>query len=131
MAQVAVMVNGRRYEISCDDGQEVHVVRLAEQIDRRVAQLVAAVGQVGDARLLLLASLLLADEIADMRTELARLREGVGAVPGGDMQSGAPAETAETAGALGEELRGLAERIELMAERLGWERTIAGQRDPA
>ena len=128
MAQVAVMVNGRRYEISCDDGQEVHVVRLAEQIDRRVAQLVAAVGQVGDARLLLLASLLLADEIADMRTELARLREGVGAVPGGDMQSGAPAETA---GALGEELRGLAERIELMAERLGWERTIAGQRDPA
>ena len=128
MAQVAVMVNGRRYEISCDDGQEVHVVRLAEQIDRRVAQLVAAVGQVGDARLLLLASLLLADEIADMRTELARLREGVGAVPGGDIQSAAPAETA---GGLGEELRGLAERIESMAERLGWERTIAGQLDPA
>lgn len=127
MAQVAVTVNGRRYEISCDDGQEAHVFRLAEQIDRRVAQLVASVGQVGDARLLLLASLLLADETAEMRTELARLREG-GTASGGDMQSAAPAEAA---GRLGEELRGLAERIESMAERLGWERTIAGQPDPA
>jgi cell division protein ZapA len=128
MAQVAVTVNGRRYEISCDDGQEAHVFRLAEQIDRRVAQLVASVGQVGDARLLLLASLLLADETAEMRTELARLRAGAGTASGGDMQSAAPAETA---GGLGEELRGLAERIESMAERLGWERTIAGQPDPA
>src|SRR5512132_2100104 len=115
MAQVAVTVNGRRYEISCDDGQESHVFRLAEEIDRRVGQLVASVGQVGDARLLLLASLLLADETEEMRTELARLRAGASAVPGGG-ESEVPADAA---GALGEELRGLAERIEAMAERLG------------
>jgi cell division protein ZapA len=125
MAQVTVTVNGRRYEISCDDGQEFHVFRLAEEIDRRVGQLVASVGQVGDARLLLLASLLLADETEEMRTELARLRAG--AAPGG----GEPEVPADAAGALGEELRGLAERIEAMAERLGSERTIAGQPGPA
>jgi cell division protein ZapA len=126
MAQVTVTVNGRRYEISCDDGQEFHVFRLAEEIDRRVGQLVASVGQVGDARLLLLASLLLADETEEMRTELARLRAGAGAAPGGG-ESEAPADAA---GALGEELRGLAERIEAMAERLGSERTIAEQPSP-
>jgi cell division protein ZapA len=128
MAQVTATVNGRRYEISCDDGQEFHVFRLAEEIDRRVGQLVASVGQVGDARLLLLASLLLADETEEMRTELARLRAGAGAAPGGGGESEVPADAA---GALGEELRGLAERIEAMAERLGSERTIAGQPGPA
>jgi cell division protein ZapA len=127
MAQVTVTVNGRRYEISCDDGQEFHVFRLAEEIDRRVGQLVASVGQVGDARLLLLASLLLADETEEMRTEHARLRAGAGAAPGG----GASEAPADAAGALGEELRVLAERIEAMAEMLGSERTIAGQPGPA
>ncbi|MGE5442355.1 MAG: cell division protein ZapA [Bacteroidota bacterium] len=127
MAQVSVSVNGRRYEISCDDGQEAHVFRLAEEIDRRVGQLVASVGQVGDARLLLLASLLLADETEEMRSELTRLRAGAGAAPAG----GAESEAADAAGALSEELRGLAERIESMAERLGSERTIAEQLDPA
>ena len=128
MAQVSVSVNGRRYEISCDDGQEAHVFRLAEEIDRRVGGLVASVGQVGDARLLLLASLLLADEVEEMRSELTRLRAG--AAPGGGAESEA-AGAADVTDVLGEELRGLAERIESMAERLGSERTIAEQRDPA
>jgi cell division protein ZapA len=122
MAQVSVSVNGRRYEIGCDDGEEAHVIRLAEEIDRRVGRLVASVGQVGDARLLLLASLLLADETEEMRSELTRLRAGAAAGGGAD---------SEAAGALGAELRGLAERVESMAERLASERTIAGPPDPA
>ena len=52
MAQVSVTINGRGYDISCDDGQETHLFHLAEEVDRRVASLVASVGQIGDARLL-------------------------------------------------------------------------------
>ena len=45
MAKVSVTINKRKYEIACDDGQEAHLVRLAQYVDRRVDELVAAVGQ--------------------------------------------------------------------------------------
>ena len=64
MAQVDVTINDRSYRIACDDGQDVHVTQLADYVDRRVQELVSAVGQVGDARLLVMASLLIADELS-------------------------------------------------------------------
>ena len=70
MPQVSVQINGRSYQIACDEGQEAHLARLGSYIDNRVRELVAAVGQVGDARLLVMVSLLLADELSDAYTEL-------------------------------------------------------------
>jgi len=70
MAQVTVQINGRSYQIACDDGQEAHLTRLGNYIDNRVQELVAAVGQVGDARLLVMVSLLIADELSDAYAEL-------------------------------------------------------------
>ena len=78
MAKVSVTVNGRRYDIGCDDGQEAHVFRLAEDLDRRVGALAAGVGQVGEARLLVLVALMLADELADARRDLEAARGAVG-----------------------------------------------------
>lgn len=63
MPRVDVSINGRSYQIACDEGQEDHLVQLAEFVESRVSELVAAVGQVGDARLLVMASLLIADEL--------------------------------------------------------------------
>jgi cell division protein ZapA len=74
MSKVAVTINGRKYDIACDDGQEAHLARLAQYVDKRVDELVAAVGQVGDARLLVMASLLVADELSEVYTELDTLR---------------------------------------------------------
>jgi cell division protein ZapA len=121
MAQVSVTVNGRKYEISCDDGQETHLFRLAEEVDRRIASLVASVGQVGEARLLVLLSLLLTDELEEHKKELEATRAG--ASPDSHMTA--------VDGSVGEELRGLAERIEAMAERLASERMIAETPGPA
>ena len=70
MAEVEVTINGRSYLMGCDDGQEEHLLTLAEDVGRRVEELVASVGQVGDARLLLMASLLIADELYDVRAEV-------------------------------------------------------------
>ena len=75
MAQVTVTINGRKYEITCDDGQEAHLTRLSEYVDRRVDELVASVGQVGDARLLVMTSLLVADELSEVYTELESFRD--------------------------------------------------------
>ena len=55
MGQVRITLNGRGYDIACDDGQEEHVMRLANALSERVNQLVTANGQVGEARLLLMA----------------------------------------------------------------------------
>ena len=74
MAQVSVIINGRKYQVACDDGQEAHLSRLAAYVDKRVGELVAAVGQVGDARLLVMATLLVADELSDAYAELEVLK---------------------------------------------------------
>ena len=72
MAQVEVSINGRNYQIACDDGQEAHLEQLGEYVDRRVKELVTAVGQVGDSRLLVMVSLLIADELAETYAELKK-----------------------------------------------------------
>ena len=70
MAQVTVTINDRDYEIACDDGQENHLIKLSQFVDKRLRKLTDAIGQVGDARLLVMASLLLADELSEVYTEL-------------------------------------------------------------
>ena len=75
MSQVTVTINGRKYDISCDNGEEAHLTQLAEYVDRRVDELVAKVGQVGDARLLVMTSLLCADELSEVYTELDTVRD--------------------------------------------------------
>ena len=74
MGQVSVPVNGRSYEITCDDGQEIRIRRLAQYVEAKVAEFVGRVGQVGEARLLLLAALVIADELSDVNDALERER---------------------------------------------------------
>jgi len=62
MPLVNVMVNGRAYTIACDDGEEAHLKELAAHVDEKAREVLASVGQVGDARMLLMAALLIADE---------------------------------------------------------------------
>lgn len=71
MSRIEVSVNGRAYQISCDEGQEQRVEQLASNIDRLVSRLTREFGQIGDARLLLLASLTISDELAETRRRLA------------------------------------------------------------
>lgn len=106
MGQIAVEVNGRRYQIACDDGQEAHLTRLGGYIDKRVSELVAAVGQIGDAHLLVMVSLLVADELSDAYAELESSRID-GAAARNDLDE-------RLAGAI----ESLARRIESVAERI-------------
>ena len=74
MGQVTVTVNGRPYEIACDDGQEEHVEGLASYLDERVGDLAASIGQVGDSRLLVMASLLIIDELVEAVREIEAMK---------------------------------------------------------
>jgi len=62
MPLVNVMVNGRTYTIACDEGEEDHLRELAATVDAKAREVLSSVGQVGDARLLLMAAILIADE---------------------------------------------------------------------
>lgn len=69
MAHVTIRINGYAYTVGCEDGQEAHLTKMAEEIDQRVAHVRAIGGQSGEARLLMLASLLLADELYDLKNK--------------------------------------------------------------
>jgi cell division protein ZapA len=68
MAQVTIRINGYAYTVGCEDGQETHLEQMAADIEQRITSIKAIGGQSGEARLLMLAALLLADELHDMRT---------------------------------------------------------------
>ena len=68
MPMIEVSVNGRRHSVQCGDGEEARVRQLAAYVDRRVSDLARGQTQLGDARLLLMASLLVADELPTRST---------------------------------------------------------------
>jgi cell division protein ZapA len=80
MAQVNVTINGRQYRMGCEDGQEDHVTRLAEEIDGRIEQLRGAHGEIGDQRLTVMAALTVADELAETAHRIRRLEEEIAAL---------------------------------------------------
>jgi len=72
MAQVTIRINGYAYMVGCEDGQESHLEQMAAEIEQRINSIKAIGGQSGEARLLMLAALLLADELHDIRGAAAR-----------------------------------------------------------
>jgi cell division protein ZapA len=74
MPHLNVTINGRNYAVACEEGQQEHLGRLADYVKSRVDELVDSVGQIGDARLLLMASLLVSDELSDAYADLEAAR---------------------------------------------------------
>lgn len=71
MGQVTITLNGRSFRLRCGDGEEARLIALAEHVEVKLAGLVAEFGQVGDERLLVMASIMIADELFDARDALA------------------------------------------------------------
>jgi cell division protein ZapA len=65
MAQVTITINGRSYPVACNAGEEERIGELARYVDGKVKSFAKDLGQVGEARLLVLAALVLADELAE------------------------------------------------------------------
>ena len=103
MATVDVEIAARKYAIACRDGEEEHLRSVAVIVDQKAADAATALGSLGEARQLLFASLLLADELKEAR-------EGIAPAP-------PPAEAAPDP-AVASALERLAERMERLADRL-------------
>jgi cell division protein ZapA len=105
MAQVDINVNGRNFTLTCEAGQEEHLRELAAHVDRKVTALSESVGQIGDARLLLMAALLITEEHASAVQRL-------------DAQAKAMADLARSDEIAAEVLESAAKQVEDIAARL-------------
>jgi cell division protein ZapA len=73
MAQLTIEVNGKPYVVGCEDGQEQHLRNIAGLFDEQVRQIATEVGSLGETRLFLMAALMMADEMADVKARLDAL----------------------------------------------------------
>ncbi len=105
MAQVSVTINGRKYRLACDEGEEARLEHLAGMVDEKIVELRGAFGEIGDQRLVVMAALSFADQYAEAR-ETATTARGL---------ADADATRSES---LAASLDGLGERIEELAARL-------------
>jgi cell division protein ZapA len=106
MASVEVEIAARKYSVACRDGEEAHLRSVAAIVDSKAQDAAKALGSLSEARQLLFASLLLADELKEQRS-------GQAPAP-----AAAPAVAAEIDPALVEALERLASRVESLAEQL-------------
>jgi cell division protein ZapA len=110
MAQVTIQLNGKPYVVGCEDGQEKHLTELAQLFDGHVRQVAQSVGQLPDARLFMMAGLMMADDLADARSQATRARSQIDMARSG--QSGLESKAAAA-------LDAAARRIEALAGRVG------------
>lgn len=117
MAFLTVSINGYAHTVGCEDGQEAHLTAMAAAVDQRVQSIKALGGQSGEARLLALAALMLADELHDMYRELQDANRNARAAVRAEMRAEARVEP-KPEPKLGRKLNKLAERAEEIALNL-------------
>ena len=109
---VTIRLNGNPYQIGCGAGEEAHVSKLGEEVESIMQSLIASVGQIGEARLLAMVALILADRAAGNADEPPLNGAADGAA------SGAARASAANHDAAAEALEMAAERIAALASRL-------------
>ncbi|MBC7520373.1 MAG: cell division protein ZapA [Sandarakinorhabdus sp.] len=103
MGNVVVEIGGRTYPLSCRDGDEGHLAELAAGIAGKADGLTQSLGPMSEARLLLMAALMVADELHDLRS--GKVSSSIAQRPAGDID-------------VSERLSALLQRAERLAESM-------------
>ena len=80
MSHVNVTINGRQFRMACEEGQETRLLRLAESLETRIQSLRGKFGEIGDARLTVMAALTVCDELLDAGQRIRNLEEELDAL---------------------------------------------------
>src|SRR5215469_11193719 len=73
--QVSVTIAGHVYRMACAEGEEARLQGLARQIDERIETLRRNFGEIGDQRLVIMAAITVADDLAEARGRITALEE--------------------------------------------------------
>ena len=90
MNHVNVTINGRQYRMACEEGQEARLLQLAESLEARIGSLRGKFGEIGDARLTVMAALTVCDELIDASHRIRGLEEELEALARRPRRGGRP-----------------------------------------
>ncbi|MDR3473231.1 MAG: cell division protein ZapA [Devosia sp.] len=91
MPEVNVEINGRKYRMACEEGQEAHLQSLADVFNTKIDSLKGSFGEIGDTRLTVMAGIAALDELYEAHKQIAQLKQSVG-----DLTRAGEAMAAET-----------------------------------
>lgn len=120
MSHINVTINGRQYRMACEEGQEVRLLKLAESLETRVTELRGKFGEIGDARLTVMAALTVCDELLDATSRLHAMEKELESAR--NMRAAAVDRARMTQTAVANALNSAADRIEKTTQVLN--RTI-------
>jgi len=120
MSHINVTINGRQYRMACEEGQEVRLLKLAETLESRVTELRGKFGEIGDARLTVMAALTVCDDLLDANARLHTMEQELESAR--NMRAAAVDRARMTQSAVATALNAAADRIEKTAQVLN--RTI-------
>ncbi|CCD94403.1 conserved hypothetical protein [Bradyrhizobium sp. ORS 375] len=122
MSHINVTINGRQYRMACEEGQELRLLKLAESLETRITNLRGKFGEIGDARLTVMAALTVCDELIDANQRVQMLEQELDSLRNVRSQSADRARATQVA--VAKALNAAAERIERTTQVLN--RTIGG-----
>jgi cell division protein ZapA len=122
MSHINVTINGRQYRMACEEGQELRLLKLAESFEQRIQNLRGKFGEIGDARLTVMAALTVCDELLDASSRIPSLEKELEELRG--VRAAAADRAKATQSAVANALNSAAERIEKTTQVLN--RTIGG-----
>ena len=77
MPEVNVEINGRKYRMACEPGQESHLQTLADRYNQSIDGLKGTFGEIGDNRLTVMAGIAILDELVEAEKRIAQLKQDV------------------------------------------------------
>jgi cell division protein ZapA len=122
MSHVNVTINGRQYRMACEEGQEARLLNLAQGFESRIEALRGKFGEIGDARLTVMAALTVCDELLDADHRVRSLEEELETLR--NVRTVAADHAKATQAAVANALNSAADRIEKTTQVLN--RTIGG-----
>ena len=117
MGQVSVTLNGRTYRLECGEGEETHLIALAEYLGSHVDTMRRKFGQVGDDRLILLASLVVTDELWELRRQMQAMKSTLAEARRDRSVADQSVKNAQAD--LAARVSAAADRLEMLNERFG------------
>ena len=120
MAEQRITIGGRNYQVACQPGEEHYLDAAAAMLDAEAGVLAEQIGRMPEARLLLMAGLMLADKTAGIEEQLraaeARVAALEQAMDGQDIAGSERVEVPVIPNALIESLSEMAARAEALAD---------------
>ena len=74
MPEVNVDINGRKYRMACEEGQQPHLLALADRFNRQIDGFKGTFGEIGDNRLTVMAGIAILDELGEAERQIALLK---------------------------------------------------------